>query len=74
MAAQGRHDDATAARGKLSPPFLFKFHKAHALLTHRQHSRRKGETPNALAQRRECRQDVQDFAWQESRGRKGQIR
>ncbi len=30
----------------------------HAHFTHRQHSRRKSEAPNALAQRREYRQDV----------------
>ena len=48
--------------------------QSHALLSHRQHSRRKGETPNALAQRREYRQDVQDFARQESGGCEGQVR
>ena len=37
----------------------------HAPLTYRQHSRRKGETPDVLAQRREHRQDVQNFFGQE---------
>ena len=41
------------------------FHKPHALLTNRQHSRRKGETPDAPAQWRECSQDVQNFLGQE---------
>ena len=39
--------------------------KVHAHLTHRQHSRRKSEAPNAPAQRRDICQDVQNFFGQE---------
>ena len=42
--------------------------QTHDHLTHRQHTRRKGEASNALAQRRERCQDVQNFLGQESCG------
>ena len=48
--------------------------QSHVLLTYRQHSCRKSEAPNALAQRRDSCQDIQNFVGQESRGSEGQVR
>ena len=48
--------------------------QSYVHLTYRQYSRRKGEAPNALAQRRERCQDVQNFFGQESGRSEGQVR